>query len=159
MSAAQYRNQIIQPVLDAQPMDDDTFKRNVLASRGIKVIDKKVKQAQVIATEHQIQSAILDRLGLLKNGFFWRENSGLMKLGSPGKERYFRAGINGIADIMGVFNGFSIAIEVKRPGKKQSADQIAFQRRFEECGGVYVLCVDSTRVVDQINEALSARKG
>lgn len=110
-------------------------------------------------TEHEIQNAILDRLGFVNKGFFWRENSGLMKLENKGKERFFRAGTPGIPDIMGVFDGFPVGIEVKRPGKKQSLDQKAFQQRFDQCGGIYIVCTDSTQIINQIMAAIAMKKG
>lgn len=106
-------------------------------------------------TEHEIQSSILERLNFLKNAFFWRENSGLVRIpGANGKDRMFRAGISGIADIMGIWNGTPIAIEVKRPGKKPTPNQIAFKVRYEMCGGVYVVCTDAAEVVRQIEEGI-----
>lgn len=110
-------------------------------------------------TEHEIQNTILDRLGFVNKGFFWRENSGLMKLESKGKERFFRAGTPGIPDIMGVYDGFPVGIEVKRPGKKQSVDQKAFQQRFDQCGGIYIVCTDATQIVNQIMAAIAMKKG
>lgn len=108
-------------------------------------------------TEHEIQSNILERLAFLKKAFFWRENSGAFALEHGGKKRFFRAGTPGIADIMGVYKGVPIAIEVKRPTTKNnvSADQKAFLQRFNECGGVGIVCWDDSTVVQQINEAIS----
>ncbi len=124
---------------------------------GAAPLGKNYKMPQ--PTEHEIQSTILERLKFLNQAFFWRENSGLMKLGTPDKERFFRAGTPGIPDIMGIWNGIPIGIEVKRPGKKQSVDQKAFQQRFEQCGGVYIVCTDASQVVSQINTSVAMSKG
>jgi hypothetical protein len=116
---------------------------------------KKSAPSMPQPTEHEIQSSILERLGLLSGAFFWRENSGLMQVGEPNKKRFFRAGTPGIPDIMGVYKGRPVGIEVKRPGKKQSIDQRAFQQRFDQVGGIYIVCTDSTQIVAQIEAALN----
>lgn len=153
MSTKDYREQIIKPA----NADVDNFEAALTAARNL-VKKKGEKVAQHVATEHEIQTAILQRLALMNKAFFWRENSGLVKVGEPGAERFFRAGIQGIADIMGLYRGVPIAIEVKRPGKKPSIDQIAFKQRFEQCGGVYLICIDASQVASQITEAISVRK-
>lgn len=123
------------------------------------VLNKPMSSGMPQPTEHEIQNTILERLRFINKGFFWRENSGLMKLESKGKDRFFRAGTPGIPDIMGVYEGFSIGIEVKRPGKKQSLDQKAFQNRFDQCGGIYLVCTDATQIVSQIMAAITMKKG
>jgi len=129
-----------------------------MPSFTLPVIKKVVNEVNKL-TEHDIQKQILERLGFLKNGFFWRENSGAVKIENNGKTRFFRAGITGIADIMGVYKGIPIAIEVKRPGKKQSLDQKAFQQRFEICGGLYMICTDSAEIIQQLEaHVLQLRK-
>ncbi len=126
-----------------------------IQSQELRVLkDIKLMIKALLPTEHQIQATILDRLGFLKDSFFWRQNSGMAKSEYKGKTRFWRSGIAGIADIMGVYKGKAIAIEVKRPKKKQSDDQIAFQQRFEECGGIYVVCSDATAIVKQIDEKM-----
>lgn len=162
MSAAEYRKLV--GADESEPENPYQMHFTSAVKEGEKMLDilsGKNKDLQVTKpqpTEHQIQSSILDRLGLLSGAFFWRENSGLLRVGQPGSERFFRAGIAGIPDIMGVYKGRSVGIEVKRPGKKQSADQKAFERRFDECGGIYVLCTDATQVISQIELALSMDK-
>lgn len=59
---------------------------------------------------------------------------------------YRIAGVADIIGITGVLKGIwpfdrptPLAVEVKLPGNKQSDDQIAFEKRFVEAGGVYVL--------------------
>lgn len=106
-------------------------------------------------TEHQIQTDILERLGLLPKAFFWRENSGLMVSEYKGNKRMWRAGIAGIPDIMGVWQGFAIGIEVKRPGKKQSQEQVAFMSRYRECGGIYIVCSKAADVIEQLKAEMS----
>lgn len=45
----------------------------------------------------------------------------------------------GIADLIGVYRGRAVAIEVKAGNNTQSDDQIAFQAAWERAGGIYIL--------------------
>ncbi len=103
--------------------------------------------------EKDIQNAILGRLKFVKNGFFWRENSGMIKAEYKGKVRMWRSGIKGISDIMGIYNGIGVAIEVKRPGNKPTPFQIAFMERYSLCGGIAFVCDDDSKVLKQLEEA------
>jgi len=152
ISAAEYRKQYIDPALAEQRADENFMKQ-------LKEIDKKTKKKTSVKslgrTEHEIQSNILERLSFLKEGFFWRENSGSFNLGTENNKRFFRAGIKGIADIMGVYKGMGVAIEVKRPSTKNnvSEHQKAFLRRFKECGGIAIVCWDDADVINLIDNA------
>jgi len=155
MSAADYRKQFIEPL--AQETSDQEFLGMVkqIDDKQAKKNRSKTKQ-KYEPLEHDIQNNILERLRFIKNGFFWRENSGAFKLGDGNKKRFFRAGLPGIADIMGVWNGVAIAIEVKRPKTKNnvSMDQKAFINRFKECGGVAIICWDDATVIKQLEEEI-----
>ena len=50
-----------------------------------------------------------------------------------------RDGEKGVADIIGIHRGVPIAIEAKSSVGKQSPDQAAFQLRWEQEGGRYVI--------------------
>lgn len=160
MSAKDFQRKIVRG-------EDDTFIQQLtITDQSVRKAKEKLKRGLMRdkntlsqPTEHEIQSAILERLALTPKSFFWRENSGLMKVGEDDKKRFFRAGIPGIPDIMGLYNGVPVGIECKRPGKKQSMDQKAFQQKFEACGGIYVVCTDATQVMNQIHAALSFRNG
>ena len=52
----------------------------------------------------------------------------------------------GVSDRIAVFRGKTFFIEIKRPGGKQSQDQIDFQEDVESGGGLYV-CADSVEVL------------
>jgi len=110
-------------------------------------------------TEHRIQSAILERLGYVKNGYFYRQNSGMVKSEYGGKTRMWRAGVPGIADIMGVYHGYAVAIEVKQPGKKLNPNQIQFREKFILAGGIYFICTDAIDVVSQLATEIEKKKG
>ena len=45
--------------------------------------------------------------------------------------------VNGISDLIAIRDGRVLFLEVKRPGGKQSADQIKFMKAIRSKGGVY----------------------
>ena len=69
MSAADYRKQFIDPVVNGDAMPDDDFKK-VIKDIDNKAKPKKKKRVRLGPSEHDIQTRILERLGYLKNGFF-----------------------------------------------------------------------------------------
>lgn len=147
MSAKQYREQVIEPALQEEK-DDQAFIKKVVG------VNSKIKN---VPLEKDIQVAILDRLGLVRGGFFWRENSGMVRSEYGGKIRHWRAGIKGISDIMGVYKGYLVAIEVKRPGKKLSLFQQAFMNRVRDCGGIAFVCDDDHKVIGLLHDYVSSK--
>ena len=62
--------------------------------------------------------------------------------------RFIHGAKPGTADLLGVFRGYALAVEVKAPnGKGPSDDQQDFEHRWRMCGGVYVVArsVDDVR--------------
>ena len=108
--------------------------------------------------EAQIVSSILSYLGIRENmgeGLYWRNQTGSFRGEHESKDgtkkRWFaKTGKKGSADIIGLRppNGRLVAIEVKRPGQKQSDDQKAFQEKIEKMGGDYVLVYSLQDVLD-----------
>lgn len=78
--------------------------------------------------------------------FAWRNNTGAFAV----DRRYIRYGHPGSSDILGVYRGRFLAIEVKSPTGKQSPDQKIFQRMVEKNGGIYLL----VRSVDELADAM-----
>lgn len=77
---------------------------------------------------------------------FYRNNTGATRTAAGGFMRY---GLGpGGADIIGCAYGAAIALEVKREGEYQTADQRDWQARWERAGGQY-------RVVRSPSEALA----
>ena len=74
-------------------------------------------------TESQITKQIRDLLNACQI-FHWKNWSGPMTYPK------------GIADILGIYKGQFLAIEVKRPGYKPTVDQQAFLDRVNEAGGI-----------------------
>lgn len=109
-------------------------------------------------SEHSIQLRILDTLGeqtisvkpdrngrprrhksnlfTSRHGMFWRNNSGVAKTahGAP-----IAFGTPGSGDILGIFKGKAIAIEVKTEVGRQSDNQKQWQKHWESRGGIYIL--------------------
>lgn len=56
----------------------------------------------------------------------------------------------GIADLLGIYNGKPLAVEVKTQKGKLTEDQVLWGKRFKEEGGVYVVA----RCLDDVREAL-----
>lgn len=87
-------------------------------------------------TEGQIQDAI--RLVLNHpDGVWWRNNCGVAERG--GHKIRFGVGNPGGADLIGVFRGRFVAVEVKTPIGRQTPEQRQFQQLVERKGGVYVV--------------------
>ncbi len=100
-------------------------------------------------SEHQIQQAILLRLGCCQNLTIWRNNTGAIAVGG----RFVRFGAPGSADLLGVADGGQfIAIEVKAPRGRQSERQKAWQMMIERHGGVYVLARSVGEAVSKLRE-------
>lgn len=105
-------------------------------------------------TENQIQHTILEYLNYVGH-YCWRNNTGSVVLESKGKQRYFRAGLKGSADILGVAkDGRMIAIEVKRKGGKATEEQLAFIREVASRGGYAMIAYDVADVEKFMNVSL-----
>lgn len=94
--------------------------------------------------ESRIQDDIRIALGRIPSLCLWRNNCGF------DGERKVRYGVGnpGGADLIGVYNGRFVAVEIKTPTGKQTEEQRTFQRLVESKGGVYV-------VLRSVDEALA----
>ena len=77
--------------------------------------------------------------------FAWRNNSGAVMMGG---NRYVKFGINGMADVIGIYGERFLAIEAKVGKGKQSEDQIKFQQNVESNGGIYILAYSLDDVIE-----------
>jgi len=88
------------------------------------------------ATEHEIQAAIIDLIRA-RGGVVTRVNSGTAIFKRDGVTNVIKGAEKGTADLLCLYRGVYLAIEVKRPGAKPArADQIAFLESVAESGGV-----------------------
>lgn len=104
----------------------------------------------VVVREADIQRSIIEYL-TIKQHFVWRQNSGMFTGEYKGKKRFIRAGIKGIADIIGVHarTGHMIAIEVKRTGEFPTAEQFEFISHVKKCGGTAFIAYSLEDVINQ----------
>ena len=89
-----------------------------------------------VPLERAIQRAILEWLNLQWGCKAWRSNTGAVVREYKGKKRFTRFGHPGIADIIGVYRGRFLAVEVKRPGNRPTLEQEAFLSEITALGGI-----------------------
>lgn len=85
--------------------------------------------------EHDIQTDILKYLDNIPKLFYWRNNTGAIHT----EKRFVQFGVRGGPDIIIIYKGKFIGIEVKGPRGKQSEYQQSFQKNVEYAGGIYLV--------------------
>lgn len=90
-----------------------------------------------MTTEGEIQDAVRLALGNVDGLCVWRNNIG--KTETNGRWIAYGVGGPGGADLIGVYRGRFIAIEIKTPRGTQTDEQRRFQRLVELRGGIYVV--------------------
>lgn len=80
----------------------------------------------------------------------WPNNTGVGR--DMSGERIIRFGLKGSSDIIGVYKGLFLGIEVKTGNAVQNKDQINFQKMIESCGGIYILCKNNVEHIDILVE-------
>jgi hypothetical protein len=95
------------------------------------------------STEKATQAAILQYL-TLKGVFHYRQNSGAFKTDAGG---FYAIGTKGAPDIICVVGGRYIGIEVKDAKGRLNENQIAFQKRLEAAGGLYLVAYSLDDVI------------
>lgn len=121
----------------------------VSATRQIGDSDVKLSKPLPKKLESDIQRDICDWLHS-KDFFFWRQNN-IPVFGASGDgHRRYRAmpkySLKGLPDIVVLYNGHYIALEVKRPKAKQTPEQLEIEKKTVDNGGLYF-------VVTSIEEA------
>lgn len=99
----------------------------------------------------QIVKAILDYLKF-RNILAWRTNSGISWQSYKGKQYPVHNAPKGTSDIIGIYKGRFLAIEVKRHGGYASAYQEAFLRDIQNRGGIAFIAYS----IDDVDKELSA---
>ena len=109
--------------------------------------------------ESSVQAAIRDYL-VMRGACVIRLNSGVMP--TPDGARQFAANTwhapghqretAGAPDLLVMFRGTSFAVEVKRPGGRQSAEQREFQTAWETAGGWYILASSLDDLIREVGE-------
>lgn len=99
--------------------------------------------------ETDLQKQIVQWINL-SGGYAWRMNVGSFPLmGKNGKQRWFRAGVKGMADILGVWEGRMLACEVKVGRNKPTPQQKDFLEEIHNRGGIAFVAYS---LDDTINE-------
>lgn len=88
--------------------------------------------------EKATQAAILQYL-TLRGIFHHRNNTGSYSAEYAGRSRYISFGAKGSPDIVCVYAGQYIGIEVKDTKGKLNDNQIKFKEALEEAGGLYLV--------------------
>lgn len=102
-----------------------------------------------MAETYDLTLPLLAKLSKLPNSVFWRQNSGMLR-SMDGARIVRAASINGLPDILGVVNGFPVAVETKTARRRQSDSQRRFQSAFEQAGGVYIVARDIETALAQV---------
>lgn len=97
----------------------------------------------MISTEKETQKAILEYLDV-RGIFHYRQNSGAYKAAHGGFIRY---GTKGAPDIVAVFRGKYIGIEVKDIKGRLNDNQKDFCKLLEAAGGIYMIARDIDDVI------------
>lgn len=110
------------------------------------------------ATEKTIETAILTYLSYLPGCFAWKNNS--TGIYDPVRGCYRKNknkfAINGVSDILGIYKGRLLAIEVKRlSSDKPTQEQEQFLERVRKLGGISGVA----RSIDDVREILKGDGG
>ncbi len=98
-------------------------------------------------TEADIQKSILDYLRT-RGYFCWRNNTGMQRSQYDGRERFIRYGLVGSGDLLGLTKeGRFFSIEVKRPGKKPTPEQIEFMATINQMKGLALVAYNVDDVI------------
>ena len=112
-----------------------------------------MKTRRASPSEGQIQKAVFQYLRT-RNIPCWRMNV----IGIPKMDGTFRPNsMAGFADILAMFQGTAVALEVKTNKGKQTEKQKEFQKEFERGGGSYHI-VRNVEQVHEIMKTFEARK-
>ena len=111
---------------------------------------------------------VLLELGQDPRLMVWRNNTGRLEAVKKGRGRGFceacgkalqgrwvSFGLPGSPDIIGFLeDGTWLGIEVKRPGQKQTDQQVKFQRRANQLQAVYLLTSSASHARERVNAIL-----
>jgi hypothetical protein len=92
----------------------------------------------------------------LPGAIFFRVNCGKF-LTLDGRRVISSTSIDGVADIMGTFRGYSVAIETKTKRGALRKTQITFRDRHTQAGGIYVVARSPSEAIAAL-QSLSPRE-
>ena len=103
----------------------------------------KASEAQVLAACLQVLEA------KKKNLHYWRNNTGALKTEKGG---FVRFGSLGSPDIFVVIGGQCFGLECKSTIGKQSDNQKAWQKKFENAGGIYYIIRSTDDLLEKLDD-------
>ena len=109
-------------------------------------------------SEHEIQGAIIDLIRV-RGGVVTRVNSGSMIAKSGDRAYRVQLADKGTSDVIALYKGVYLAIEVKGAKGKASDEQIEFLQRVSKCGGIGILAYDSVIVESVMDGIDNGAKG
>lgn len=108
-------------------------------------------------TEKQIETAILTYLSFLPKCFAWKNNTvGIYDTSRGVHRKLGKFSMRGVSDILGIYHGRFLAIEVKRDkSSRVSREQRDFLERVRRLGGIAGICTS----VEEAKELLKSSGG
>lgn len=103
-------------------------------------------------SEARTQSDIRLALGQRDDVMLIRINVGKFRPLHGPQDRVIISAPPGTPDLLGVWNGRALAIEVKSLKGRQREEQVAFQRAWECKGGLYILARSVDDVLERIGK-------
>lgn len=97
-------------------------------------------------TESQLQDKIRLALGRIPGLCLWRNNCGVAEI--KGYKVRFGVASPGGADLIGIYKGRFVALEIKTETGRQTPEQKQFEQLVTKLGGVY-------RIVRSVEQALA----
>ena len=113
---------------------------------GSQYVDRKRKKSKTAQTTE----AIVDWLRLHKAAAWTVDVKGTPRVVNGRKIMTYPNITRGVPDIEACYKGLYLGIEVKTGYDKQSDDQIKFENRIKEAGGVYFVAKDFDDFLDKI---------
>lgn len=114
----------------------------------VRILKSLGAQSSAVREGKDGQKLVKINLYLHPSGMFWRNNSGVGKTDYGARISF---GCPGSGDILGVFKGRPIAIEVKTETGRQSQAQKTWQQSWEACGGIYILARSPGEVWERLD--------
>lgn len=102
----------------------------------------------------KLEAELQDHIRLALNdpdGVWWRNNIGTAILNGGGRVK-FGIGNPGGSDLIGMFRGRFVAIEVKRPGRRPTPDQHMFRQLVERKRGIYTVVTSAEEATVLLEE-------
>ena len=106
--------------------------------------------------EVHIQRAVLQYLRMVRRWPCVRVNCGAVCVMQGGRKRLLRFNdLAGVSDVLAILppEGRLASIEVKRPGNKPTADQLAWLDQVRQAGGLALVVTSVQDLVDQLEGA------